>query len=192
LSLEAAINRLFFDTFERDDEFRREIKSTIPSSVVKYIKESWDNMSVRNKYILLPPLISYYEFDISKMPFSLFDEFRRFRNRLVHSKMHITSFTIEVTDVDENSISGNVLEHSTNAPDSISTFPITGFSTSFRDLSVKDAEKSFEIAYRMRMELFFQCNGSLPHLLYKSNKGELKYEIGDSIAKHIIPSFGEF
>ena len=105
--------------------------------------------------------------------------------------MHTTSITIEVTEVEENSLGGNVLKQTTTAPDSSSIFPITKFPTSFQDLSISDAEKAFEIAYRMRMELLYKCLVAPPSLLYESNEGGVKFLLAETIGKHITPYFGE-
>jgi hypothetical protein len=75
LSLEAAINRRYYDAFIRSDEMRRAIKA-VPQAVSGFIRHSWARLS-KNKYLLLPSLLEPTDFSFcpSERPFTLFEEF---------------------------------------------------------------------------------------------------------------------
>ena len=66
------------------------------------------------------------------------------------------------------------------------------FKKKYNVLKVTSAEKAFEIAYRMRMELLYKCLVAPPSLLYESNEGGVKFLLAETIGKHITPYFGEF
>lgn len=188
LSLEASINRLFYETFVRTD--RRPIRKGIPSNLVKHIQQSWQRTSVRDKFIVLPPLISDYEFQVDAIPFNLFEELTWFRNRLVHPKMLQATITFKVTEIEGISYGGEIINQSSEAPSTKDVFPLTNFATSFSDLSSEDAEKAFEITYRMRMKLFTEALAPPPILLYEFHPGRLGAKIAHSIAAVINLHFG--
>lgn len=188
LSLESSINRLFYETFVRSDKGKIQIKKEIPQSIISYLHQSWNRLSVRNKFILLPPLTSEYEYDTKSIPFNLFSEFVTFRNRLVHPKMLTIINTIEVTTSDETSFSGELMNQSLDNPPN--EFILTNFATSFNKLTVNDAEKAFEIAYRMRMELAMNVNMSLAPILRSDFSSENKIKFGKGIADTIKLQFG--
>jgi hypothetical protein len=191
LSLESSINRLFYDIFIQSDENKRPIKQGIPQSFIQYLKQSWRRASVRDKFILLPPLISDYEFDLTVIPFSLFDEFIRFRNQLVHPKISTTTYVINVEEgFEENSWAGEVISELTDALPTKQAFPLTNFTTSFKGLVVDDAEKAFEIAYRMRMKLHMKVFAPPPILVYEFADEIPQFKIGEGILDAIQLRFG--
>lgn len=188
LSLESSINRLFYETFLRSDKGKIEIKKDIPQSIISYLE--WKRLSVRDKFILLPPLTSEYEFDTKSVPFSLFSEFIKFRNRLVHPKMLTIAHTLKVTTSDETSFSGELIKQSLDNPSNKKDFFLTDFATSFNKLTVNDAEKAFEIAYRMRMELAINVNPGLMPILISDFSEGTKLKCGKGIADTIKLQFG--
>ncbi len=181
LSLEACINRLFFDTFDSEPPRRTPI-SSIPSTVVCYVQRAWPRMSVREKWLVLPALVSLYSLDVAAAPFTLFDEFIRFRNRLVHPKVVANKVKLRVTEIGATSWSGNVVDHMSDIPPSEQIFPLTRFSNSFNNLEVSDAGKCVEISYRMRMALALGLPCS-PPVLFHDRESKLSIEHGASIGK---------
>lgn len=187
-SLESAINRVFYEVFEKPEHERPTIHSNIPPTFVDHIKNSWPRFSIKDKFLLLPPLIAKpnLEFKSGVPPFSFFEEFIRFRNRLVHPKMLIHTYTVKVTDVDMDllggSWSGDVIDQESTAPNSRGTFPLTHFSTSFNSINYRDSEIALEIALRLRIKLFNAVMLTLPSLTYTRNDGVVQFKIGDSIA----------
>src|ERR1017187_5918555 len=79
LSIEACINRIFFMSFKTSRKEDQNITTNAPVAVVNYIITNWKRLSVRDKIVLLPPVISNYEFDVSGKPFNLFNEFIQFQ-----------------------------------------------------------------------------------------------------------------
>jgi len=181
LSLEACINRLFFDIFEAEPPSRPLLPS-VPRAVVSYIQRTWLRMSVREKWLVLPPLVSTYSFDVATTPFTLFDEFIRFRNRLVHPKALLSRMKIRATRVEEGSWGGDVLEHMSDIQPSEQLFPLTRFSTTFNGLELDDAEKCVEISYRMRMALAIELPWIPPGLIYEQGS-EVITKFGTSIGE---------
>jgi hypothetical protein len=197
LSLEAAINRLYYDAFIRCDEMRRGIKASVPQAVSDFIRHSWARLSIKNKYLLLPPLLEPTDFSFcpSERPFTLFEEFIRFRNRLVHPTVVEHSYTILVTEVTKSSESssswgGDLLQKQSGAVPPKSIFPLTGFATSFGDLSALDAEKALEITVRMRLALSNGVYGPTPTLFYDAD-GKLSVKMGASVGTILKLHFGE-
>lgn len=187
LSLESAINRLFYETFLRSDKGKIEIKKDIPQSIISHLRKSWRRLSVRDKFILLPPLTSEYEYDTESVPFNLFSEFITFRNRLVHPKMLTIVNTLKINTSDETSFHGELMNQSLDHPQK--EFILTNFATSFNELTVNDAEKAFEIAYRMRMELA-NVNIGLAPILRPDFSESNKMKFGQGIADTIKLQFG--
>jgi hypothetical protein len=181
LSLEACINRLFFDTFEDEESGRCPLPSA-PATVVSYVHRAWNRMAVRDKWLVLPPLVSAYSLDPATPPFNLFEEFICFRNRLVHPKATGSTFKVRATRVEASSWGGEVLEHMSDIPPSEELFPLTKFSTSFMGLQLSDAEKSVEISYRMRMALANGLHWNPPFLVYDEGSG-FKAEVGSSVGR---------
>lgn len=191
LCLESSINRLFYETFVRSDKGKIQIKKEIPQSIIFYLSKSWQRLSVRDKFILLPPLSSEYEYDTKSVPFNLFSEFVTFRNRLVHPKMLTFTHTVKVATSDETSFSGELMNKSLDNPPNNKIFTLTNFATSFNNLTVNDAEKAFEIAYRMRMELAMNVNMGLIPILWSDFASEnKKMKVGKGIADTIQLQFG--
>lgn len=156
LSLEACINRLYFETFV-EKESPVEPLPTAHARSLSHIKREWTGMSVREKWLLLPSILTEEPFEAGRPPFSYFEEFVKFRNRLVHPKASISEMKVRATHVrnGENSrqVSGSVASYAVDAPVASKLFPRTHFSTTFIGLSPSDAEKCVEIAFRMRMSL---------------------------------------
>jgi hypothetical protein len=179
LSLEASINRLFFEAFEAERPTRAPL-STIPSSTLSFVKRSWHRMPVREKWLVLPPLLGPSSIEISTPLVILFDEFIRFRNRLVHPKATGTKTTVRTTNIQTTSWGGEVMDHSVAAPPTDQLFPVTRLTTSLNGLRGADAEKCVEIAYRMRMAVWADLGAAPPILLYDAG-GHARVAIGDSI-----------
>ncbi|NOR46891.1 MAG: hypothetical protein GQ533_02425 [Methanosarcinaceae archaeon] len=190
LSLESSINRLFYETFVRSDKSKIQIKKEIPQSIISYLRQSWQRLSVRDKFILLPPLSSEYEYDTKSVPFNLFSEFVTFRNLLVHPKMLTIANTVKVTTSDETSFGGELMNQSLDNSLNKTKFNLTNFATSFNKLTVNDAEKAFEIAYRMRMELAMNVNMGLIPILRSDFSENTKMKFGEGIADTIKLQFG--
>ncbi len=191
-SLEAAINLLFHETFIAK---HRKVKESIPKHLLQHYKRSWNsNLSVKDKYLLLPPLISDFEFDPGSAPFQLFNEFVQFRNSLVHSKAKTQKTTVRITSVEPGSTDGDVLDQNIEAPTPEERFPHTNFATTFTGLTQSDAEKSFEIMYKMRLALFAGTICSPPQLIADVENGP--YMLGERITTEIkklfSPHFGDF
>src|SRR5436190_24361572 len=53
LSLEPGINRLFFATFNA--ETQPIVLANIPMTVIDHIKTNWRRLSIKEKFLLLPP-----------------------------------------------------------------------------------------------------------------------------------------
>lgn len=179
LSLEACINRLFFDIFEEEPPYRPLLPS-VPRAVASYIQRTWLRMSVREKWLVLPPLVSTYSLDVAATPFTLFDEFIRFRNRLVHPKAMVSKVKVRATPVEEASWGGDVLDHMSDIKPSEQLFPLTRFSTTFNGLELADAEKCVEISYRMRMALTIGLPWIPPGLISEQGS-ETTTKLGASI-----------
>jgi hypothetical protein len=157
LSIEACINRIFFICFKPTAETQKNITANAPSKVVDYVISNWKRLSIKDKILVLPPLISNYEFDTSNKPFNLFNEFIQFRNQLIHAQSWEAEHSILLTHVnlDEKgrgtwggkTLNIERLDNKSNG------FKLTNFSKAFEDLKIDDAEKCLEIACWMRMEL---------------------------------------
>jgi hypothetical protein len=105
--------------------------------------------------------------------------------------MSETIFVVKVTEVEENFLKGGeVVSQSSDAPPPKQVFPLTNFSTSFDKLIVDDAEKAFEIAYRMRMELHIKVFAPPPFLLYEFVPQIIQIKIGEGIDETIKLRFG--
>jgi hypothetical protein len=188
LSLESAINLLFHETFTTNI---RPIKTGIPNRVVQHIKHSWNDqgLSIKDKYLLLPPMMSDFEFDPGSHPFQLFDEFVSFRNGLVHAKARTQRTTIRLSHVENTSSSGEVLDHAIDTPEPEHCFPCTKFSTTFGGLSRTDAEKAFEIAYRMRVALNEGTLCAPLSVLFADVESGSHYLTATAIAKELCKIF---
>jgi hypothetical protein len=194
LSIEAYINRIFFDCFSSSSKTKLVVLPTIPGAIKLYIKSSWGKLSIKDKCITLMPLISIKELHINDKPFNLFIEFIKFRNRLVHAKSWETERLALVTHVnlDENnrgSWGGKTLEvKSLNLDDN---YPLTKFSRDLSKLSVSDAEKALEIAlstiYHIRT--FIPGSYTTPGLAFRVPKNKVDYVNGPSIHGMITKHF---
>lgn len=171
LSLESCINRLFFGVFRQKLHPQTPLPGT-PLALVNYVERSWGRLSVKDKWLLLPALLTLKPFDAEQPPFQYFDEFARFRNRLVHPKSISAEMKLRATSVSptEDGVrvdESELIDHIVDVPPPSILFPFTGFSTAFKGLSQSDAEKSVEIAYRMRMSLAEKIPLTIgPHFLY--------------------------
>lgn len=157
LSLEAGINGLYFISFKTSTKAQKDNTMNAPASVVNYVIMNWKRLSIKEKFVLLPPLISNYEFDTSIKPFNLFNEFIQFRNQLIHAQPWEAEHSILITDVNLNEQGNGTWGGKTlnikSLKDNQNEFTLTKFSKTFEDLKLKDAEKCLEIACWMRMEL---------------------------------------
>jgi hypothetical protein len=98
-AIEAYINRVFYDSFSTSSKTKLNILSHIPEAIKK---TSWGKLSIKDKCIILIPLISTKTLQRNQKPFNLFIEFIKFRNRLVHAKSWETEGTVFVTHVNLN------------------------------------------------------------------------------------------
>lgn len=191
LSLEAAINLLFYETFVSEI---RSIRKPVPPQLLQHLRRSWkNNLSVKDKYLLLPPLVSDFEFDAGSDPYQLFDEFVRFRNGLVHSKPKTQKTTVKITHIEDGNPGGELLNNQIEAEEPREKFPRTGFSTTYSGLNRTDAEKAFEITYRMRLALAAGTLCSPPCLWVDVEDGPylLLDKIASSVEKIFTPHFGD-
>lgn len=191
LSLEAAINGLYHEVFILE---RQTVNEHAPRRSVRHVKQSWKRLSIKDKYLLLPPLVSDMRFNEDAPPFNLFVEFIRFRNRLVHAKSQTVRTKTRITEVDETSYGGKVIEENFEAPDREASFPLTKFSTVLSKLEQSDAEKAFEIMHRMRIKLW--STKLHPPPFYIMDRQSEPFILGDSITSEIKqlfnPHFGNF
>src|SRR3954471_18417636 len=58
LSIEAYINRIFFDCYSTSSKTRLVILPTIPEAIKQHIKASWSKLSIKDKCITVIPLVS--------------------------------------------------------------------------------------------------------------------------------------
>lgn len=155
LSIEACINKVFFVSFKSSEGDQQ--ATNVPIAVATYIIANWKRLSVKDKIILLPPVISNYAFDTSAKPFNLFNDFIQFRNQLVHAQSWEAEHSISITHVNLNEKgNGNWGGRTLNIEklgDKNNEFKLTNFSKTFEELNIEDAEKCLEIACWMRMEL---------------------------------------
>jgi hypothetical protein len=197
LSLEAAINRVYYDIFIRTEPARISINSGIPIELIEFIRSAWHKVSIREKYLILPSLITdsplcrdKSPFDINKQPFNLFVEFVSFRNKLVHPKMIELTYDIEISAAEENSYGGKVIGGLDAMKNPVNTFPLTKFSTTFFALSINDAEKAFEIAYRMLQSLYNKTSSVRPFITLQNDEGILQIKALTEILDIIQLRFG--
>ncbi len=196
LSLEAAINRLHYETFETQEGSRRKINSSVPSSWVAHIKKSWSRqLSVQDKYLLFPPLISdpKFEFLTTTESFSLFVEFNNFRNRLIHPKMKERLIMVvehRVSAPEGDSMVKEIIDEQPAGPGREKAFPLTNFATTFQGLTTKDAETAFEIAVRMRLILFYRLGALAPRVAYEKSDGSIIFNEGPEVATLVDLRFG--
>src|ERR1035437_10077521 len=80
LSIEASINRVFYDSFSASSKTKLNILPHIPEAIIQYIQVSWSRLSIKDKCTTLIPLISTIDLEINQKPFNLFIEFIKFRN----------------------------------------------------------------------------------------------------------------
>jgi len=131
LSIEAYINRVFYDSFSTSSKTKLNISLHIPEAIKQHIKTSWGKLSIKDKCIILIPLISTKTLQINLKPFNLFIEFIKFRNRLVHAKSWETEETVFVTHANLNeqmkgSWGGKILNKKSLQPNE--NYPLTKFS----------------------------------------------------------------
>lgn len=157
LSLEASINRVYFMSFKTSAKVQKDNTVNAPASIVNYVMMNWKRLSIKEKFVLLPPLISNYEFDTSAKPFNLFNEFIQFRNQLIHAQTWEAEHSILITHFNLNERGNGTWGGKTLYIKSLNNkrneFTLTKFAKTFESLKLEDAEKCLEIACWMRMEL---------------------------------------
>lgn len=163
LSIEAYVNRVFYDSFSINSKTKLNILSHVPEAIKQHIKTSWGKLSIKDKCIILIPLISTKTLQINQKPFNLFIEFIKFRNRLVHAKSWETEETVFVTHANLNeqmkgSWGGTILSKKSVQPNE--NYPLTKFSSDLTQLNINDAEKALEIAILMILEIRSMIPGS--------------------------------
>ncbi|MFE0554809.1 hypothetical protein ACFW1P_02590 [Paenibacillus sp. NPDC058910] len=193
LSLESTINRLYYDIFICSDNNKREVRNNIPSTHVEYIKSNWRRLSIKDKFLLLPPILSDFHFVENSKVFRLFVEFINFRNYLVHTKITESTFELEVDNIEENSWGGTVrnIEHDNN-----SNFKLSGFSFIHSNISREDAEKAFEITYYLLSILSKHVFTPPPYVVYVTDSNPLQFLSEDKLEiylkshfKHVFQDF---
>jgi hypothetical protein len=162
-AIEAYINRVFYDSYSTSSKTKLNILSHIPEAIKQHIKTSWGKLSIKDKCIILIPLISIKTLQINQKPFNLFIEFVKFRNRLVHAKSWETEENVFVTHVNLNeqmkgSWGGKILSKKSLQPNE--NYPLTKFSNDLTQLNINDAEKALEIAILMILEIRSMIPGS--------------------------------
>lgn len=190
LSIEAYINRIFFDCYSTSSKTKLVILSTIPEAIKQHIKASWGKLSIKDKCITVLPLVSKKELNINDKPFQLFIEFIKFRNRLVHAKSWETEHFTLVTQANLNekmqgSWGGKTLGVKGLKLDD--GYPLTKFSRDLSQLNVSDAEKSLEIAlmtiYYIRT--FIPGSYTTPGLIFRVPKNKIDQINGPAILEMI-------
>lgn len=188
LSLEASINRLFFVTLEISIPQQGEAEKNLQK--IQSLKKKWEKLSIKEKFIKLPPLISDFQFNQSVKPFILFLEFISFRNQLVHAKSWESQHSIFVTHVNLNeknhgSWGGKILS-TKSLKKKLQEYKYTGFSKTLDDLQLKDAEKSLEIACWMRQELSNSSKISQPVFNFDPPRHGVNSISGPEVMKRFI------
>lgn len=190
LSIEAYINRVFYDSFSTNSKTKLNTLPHIPEGIKQYIKASWSKLSIKEKCIMLLPLISKKELEINQKPFNLFIEFIRFRNRLVHAKSWETERTVLVTHANLNedgkgSWGGKTLQ--VKSLKLVDDYPLTKFSSDLTQFKISDAEKALEIAFLMIFKLGSMVPGSytVPVLNFKIPKNSIDSIAGREVLKYI-------
>jgi hypothetical protein len=186
LSIEAYINRIFFDCYSASSKTKLIILPSISEAIKMHIKASWSKLSIKDKCIIVIPLVSKKELKINDKPFNLFIEFIKFRNRLVHAKSWETEHLTLVTGVNLNekmqgSWSGKPLDvKSLQLEDN---YPLTKFSRDLSKLNIRDAEKALEIAlmtiYHIRT--FIPGSYTTPGLIFRVPKNNIDYSNGPGL-----------
>ena len=190
IALESYINKYHYELFINADSGYYNVKT--PRAIMEYFRGNWKRISIRDKYILIAAIIADYEFDTKKKPFVLFDEFIKFRNLLIHPPMLEIISKIEITNIDEILSGGIVIEEYVNKKKPKKLFPHTKFSERPDKLTITDAEKAFEISYRMIMDIYNISDKTHPLILHYSENGkDIIYKIGESIIELINPHFGK-
>ena len=190
LSIEAYINRVFYDSFSISSKTKLNILSHIPEAIKQHIKTSWSKLSIKDKCIILIPLISTKTLQINQKPFNLFIEFIKFRNRLIHARSWETEETVFVTHVNLNekmkgSWGGKILSKKDLQENE--NYPLTKFSKDLTQLNVNDAEKALEIAILMMLEIRSMIPGSytMPSLNFKIPKNNISSASLNTLLKFI-------
>ncbi len=193
LSLESSINRAYFEIFKTEQIYKKPIRSGIPSVLSNYIKQNWNRLSIKEKYLLLPPLISDFEFDVNNKPFTLFNEFIVFRNSLIHSKSWETEHSILVDniDLDENNSGswGGSLLNTRHLEDKADPYPLTDFSIDISKLTRSDAEKSLEIACLLRLKLFEHTKTTFPNFHFDPPRNGEHVVMGEDVLNYFTRHF---
>lgn len=194
LSIEAYINRIFYDCYSASSKTNLAILPTIPEEIKHYIKTTWGKLSIKDKCLIAIPIISKSEFNINDKRFKLFIEFIKFRNRLVHAKSWETEQLTLVTHVNLNekmqgSWGGKVL--GVNSIEKDDNYPLTKFSRNLSQLNIIDAEKALEIAittiYYIRS--FIPGSYTTPGLIFKAPKNKIDQINGPGIFDMITRHF---
>ncbi len=189
LSIEAYINRIFYDSFSTSSKTKLSTLPSVPEPIKLYIKASWSKLSIKEKCITLMPIISQKDLEINQQPFNLFIEFIKFRNRLVHAKSWETQSDVLVTHANLNeygkgSWGGKRLQVKSVKLDD--DYPLTKLSRDLIQLNISDAEKALEIAFLMIFKIRSMIPGSytVPSLNFKIPKNKI-----DSIAGKDVLNF---
>jgi hypothetical protein len=190
LSIEAYINRIFFDCYSASSKTKLVILPSIPEAIKLHIKASWSKLSIKDRCIIVIPLISKKELNINDKPFNLFIEFIKFRNRLVHAKTWETEHLTLVTHVNlnekmEGSWGGKTLD--VKSLQLNGTYPLTKFSEDLSKLNINDAEKALEIAlttiYHIRT--FIPGSYTTPGIAFRVRKNNIDYANGPNLLNMI-------
>jgi len=196
LSIEAYINRIFFDCYSASSKTKLVISPTIPEAIRQHIKSSWSKLSIKDKCLIIVPLVSKKELNINDKPFKLFIEFIKFRNRLVHSKSweseHLTLVThVNLNEKMQGSWGGKTLDVKSLQLDNIDNYALTKFSKGLSELNVSDAEKALEIAlmtiYYIRT--FIPGSYTTPGLTFRVPKNKIDQINGPTILDMITRHF---
>ena len=90
----------------------------------------------------------------------------------------------------DDTIVKEVIGEKSMAPERKKVFPLTNFSTTFQDLTTKDAEAAFEIAVRMRLVLLYRLGALSPKLSYEKPDGSVTFVTGPEVAGLLDLRFG--
>lgn len=186
LSIEAYINRIFFDCYSTSSKTKLVTLPTIPEAIKLHIKASWSKLSIKDKCITVIPLVSKKELDTNHKPFNLFIEFIKFRNRLVHAKSweteHLTLVThANLNEKNQGSWGGKPLGVKSLKLDD--NYPLTKFSRDLSQLNISDAEKALEIALMtiFYIRTFIPGSYTEPGLIFRVPKNKIDQIIGPGI-----------
>jgi len=131
LTIEANINYLFFE----------EQRSRTLKNMEKWLRQKWKHgLSVYDRFVLLVSQYAMANLNDFQYLTSLFSEFIRFRNRIVHAQPEQYHALVE-----PGSVPGEVLVHDVEALFDSRGFPVSGLSEEIGRISADDASRGFEI-----------------------------------------------